>query len=286
MSGNGSWLRRNPAVVWIVALAAVAVVVALFFIGSGKSIPLLGKPAGEQDPELDLKLNSLDVNVDIGHFDGVLGKPALAADKVIKIVYMEVKKRHARPKEVVEEIKYREYFYVHKGFFVQVIADEAGKVGMYSVTARGADYVPTLTTAIDQPVRLGRSVYTDLQQTPIKIAGVLDPQRENSFYYEIYSVTSAESRVVVFSSNTSGYLEKAGRLDEKTTGLFVSRFGPDAEGFPIHAMHGEFRNATTINTYSVVAGWLRGIDMTATGTNFGSALINFGPRAEQLKTLQ
>jgi hypothetical protein len=287
MSGNVDlgWSKRRRVVLFILGSLAVALIAALFFIGSGKSIPLLDKFSGGSDPELDQKLNSLDVNLDLGHFDRVLGKPAIATDKVIKIASVVVK-RHARPRQVIEEIKYREYFYIHEGFYVQVITDEAGKVGLYSITARGTDYRPNINTPLAQPVRLGQSMYGDLQQTPIKIAGVLDPDATNSFYYEVFPDTSAQGRLAVFSSNTNGYLAHAGKLDEKSSGFFVSRFGPDAEGFPIHAMHGEFRKTTTINTYSVVATWLRGIDMTSSGVNYGSALINFGPRADQLGAVQ
>lgn len=285
MSGSLNGLQRRPAVLFIVVLVVIAVIGALFFMGKGKPNPLLDKVSDGHHPELDQKLNSLAVNLDVAHFDGVLGNPAIAADKVIKIATVEVK-RHARPKQIIEEIKYREYFYIHEDFYVQVIADEAGKVGLYSITARDKRYLPNITTATAETVRLGRSVYGDLSNPPIKVAGLLNPNRENTFYYEIYPATSAEGGFVVFASNTNGYLDKVAQLDEKTSGLLISRFGPDAEGFPIHAMHGEFREATTINTYTFVAAWLKGFDMTTTGANYGTALINFGPRADQLTVAQ
>lgn len=283
MSGDGSLngSQRRPAVLFILALVIIAVMGALFLMWKGNPAASLEKIPDGNNHELDQKLNSLAVNLGITHFDSVLGNPAIATDKVIKIATVEVK-RHARPKQVIQEIKYREYFYIHEDFYVQVIADEDGKVGLYSITARNKRYLPSITTATVETVRLGRSVYGDLSNPPIKVAGILNPNRENTFYYEIYPATSAEGGFVVFASNTNGYLDKAAQLDERTSGLLISRFGPDAEGFPIHAMHDEFRKATTINTYSVAAAWLKGFDMTTTGANYGSALINFGPRADQL----
>lgn len=285
MSGNGSVNGgvRRP---WVWAAVFVAAVVVAVAVVMGRAMwgSLQDGPDAGDNPELDAKLNALDVNLDVAQFDSLLGKPALAADKVIKTATVKIR-RHAKPRQIIEETKYREYFYVHPHFYVQVITDEAGKVGLYSVTARSPQYVPKINTALPQQVQIGRSVYGDLQATPIKIAGNLEPDRRDSFYYEIYPLAATPDRVVVFSSNTNGYLKNTAQLDEKTSGLMVSRVGPDAEGFPLHEMHAEFRKTTTINTYSVAAVWLKGFDMTSTGANFGSALINFGPRGEQLKPL-
>lgn len=264
-----------------VRTAIVLLAVALLMLGCSRG----SAPDTGQNAELDQKISSLKTDVDIGHFDSLLGKPAMKNDKVVKIASYTLK-RHGRPKQVIEEIKYLEHFYVHQHFVVQAITDEAGKVGLYSVMARSADYLPNINTELGEPVRLGKSVYADLQKKPVKIVGRLGTNFRDASYYEIFLVEGQKNKLAVFSSNPNGYLKNIGRLDDRDSGMLISRFSAAAENFPLTATHDVFRKSSTINTYSVVAPWLRGIDMTTEGANYGEALINFGPRADQMAAWQ
>lgn len=232
--------------------------------------------AAAHNAEFDQKLNSLNVDVDIAQFDKLLGKPASQKQREIVDVTMVIK-RHARPRRVEEKFTYKEYFYVDDHYYVQAVTDEAGKVGMYSVTARDEDYSPTLQTVMGKPLQLGKTVYADFSPTARKIAADFSGNSAKPSYYEVVVSSGKEPQIAVVSTNPQGQIGKMGKLTHDGGGMLIKWFSLAGQDFPLHEEHDNFRKSTTINTYTEVAPWFRGVDNSGDGANFGDAAINFGP---------
>ncbi|MCR6650192.1 MAG: hypothetical protein NVV73_01240 [Cellvibrionaceae bacterium] len=238
----------------------------------------------ERKAEFDTTFNSLKLNVDISEYNRVFGEPALTLPRTVTIANMVVR-RHAPPRKVEESFSYIEHLYVNPYFYVQVLTDEAGKVGMYSITARTAGYAPTINTVFGHPISLGKSVYEDLQAAARKIGADFTKPEQNA-YYEILVTNAEEPEIAVAGTNPLGYVEKVGNFPEKSDEIFVKWFLLTGTDFPMSEEHDTFRKNTTINTYSRAATWCRGLDNTGGGTNLGAASIHIGPSPAQLASIK
>jgi hypothetical protein len=231
-----------------------------------------------RNAEFDQKLNALNVDVDISQFHQLLGEPSSQKQREIIDVTMVIK-RHARPRRVEEKFIYTEYFYENDHFYVQAVTNEAGKVGMYSVTARGKNYSPTLQTIMGKPLQLGNTVYADFAATARKIAADFSENSTKPNYYEVVVSSGKEPQIAVVSTNPRGQIGKMGKLTHEGEGPLIKWFALNGQGFPLHEQHESFRKNTAINTYTEVAPWFRGVDNSGDGANFGESAINFGPGA-------
>lgn len=230
------------------------------------------------------KINLLKLGVEVGYFTQHLGEPKLKENKTLKMVSYKII-RHAPPKKEVREVLYNEYYYSNPHFYVQAVANQAGMVEYYSVTARGANFQPKITTGLGEPVELGKTVYQALKKLPYKVAGRLAERPENAAYYEIFVLDSVAPKLEIFSTNPNGYIKEVVPLDEKKDGFLVAKITEDM-AFPITPVHDNFRKATTINTYSAATAEFEGIDASSEGMNYGETKITFGPRAELIEKLQ
>jgi hypothetical protein len=276
--------KNRTLTIFLVILAVFGAGVAAVATGSLQKMPFFDTLLGVPKEELDKKLNSLKLGVNIEQFHTLLGKPVISENKSIKLISYSLK-WHGTPKKEVREVPYTEYFYNHPHYYVQAITNESGKVDFYSITAKTAKYHPQLTTALGNSVQLGKSVYGDLQKIPFKIGGRLSENAKNTAYYEVFSLTSQEQKWAVFSSNPYGYLTTLVPLDEKKEGFLVKRFR-EGDSFPLNPIHETFRKSTIINTYSAATPEFLGIDTAPDGLNYGEGKISFGPREEQLGALK
>lgn len=240
------------------------------------------KRGAEENAALDQKLNSLKVDVDIKNFHQVLGEPSSEKQREVTNVTMTIK-RHAPPKKVEEKFTYKDYLYENEHFYVQAVTDEAGKVGMFSITARDSDYLPTIQTEMDKPIQLGKTVYADFSPTARKIAADFRESSTKPSYYEVVVHTGKEQTYVVVATNPHGKAGKIGKLKPQDGDVLIKWFSLAGQDFPLNEEHDAFRKATVINTYTEVAPWFRGVDNSGDGANFGENTINFGPHTTQLK---
>lgn len=284
------WMKKHP-VILLLSLFMIVVSSMLTLIEGGSKVYGMYKSTLGYNAELDKKLNSLNVEVDIGYFDSVLGLPAIKNRRTLTHTFFSVEGADSfqdllTPKEVEEEVTYNEYFYISEFYYVQAVADENDKVGMYSITAREPDYVPEIETDLGEIIRLGKSVYGDLQRKPTKVAGLLGMNLKHFNYYEVILFDPGNYRYAIFSSNPNGHFENVGSLDWEIGDIFAEGFSVDADDFPMHSKHDDFRRITTINTYSVTTPWFQGIDLTEDGVNYGGAQINFGPHVDQVSMIK
>lgn len=234
----------------------------------------------EQVAELDKKLNALQIDVNIEHFNKVLGEPVSENTRNITQERV-ILKRQARPRKVQETYTFKEYIYVNPHYYVQAVTNEKNEVGMYSITIRNSVYKPTLQTVLGQQVQLGKSVYDELDRPPRKI-GADFKTSGRAAYYEILLADNEQTLLAIFSNNPFGYTEKLGSFEEGKDDIFVKWFSLWGGDFPLHEEHDAFRKKTAFNTYSVSAPWFSGVDSTAEGSNLGEDSITFGPRADPL----
>lgn len=258
----------------------LTVVTLLFALGCSKKEDPEAIKA--RNAEFDQKLNSLAVDVDIDKFHQLLGEPAAKKQREIVDVTMTIR-RHARPKKVEERFTYTDYLYTNDHFYVQAVTDEAGKVGMYSITAKNSDYQPTLQTVMGKPIHLGKTVYADFSPTARKIAADFSGGADKPSYYEVVVSGFEDPKVAVVSTNPLGTPGKVGKLSAENGETLIKWFSLAGNDFPLNEEHDEFRKNTTINTYTAVAPWFRGVDNSADGANFGDSKINFGPTNSALK---
>lgn len=235
-----------------------------------------------RNQEFDKKLNALNIDVNIADFDKILGQPTSQGQREIITETMKIR-RQARPKRVEEKFIFTEYFYVNDYFYVQAVTDEAGKVGMYAITARDARYQPHINTIFNRTVDLGKTVYSDVDATVRKIAVDIGGDSKRPAYYEVMVNTGEDPQIAIMATNPIGVAGKTGEFVVEQGTLFVRWFSLAGDGFPLNEMHKSFRQNTAINTYARAATWFRGLDNSASGANFGEKAINFGPRQGQLK---
>ena len=278
------WLKKHPAVLVISLLIIIISSLVSLVEGSGKIYGMYKATIG-YNSELDKKLNSLNVEVDIGYFDSLLGYPAIKNTRKIKYVHYLMKDIN-NPKEIEEEVTYKEYFYINENYYVQAVTDESNKVGMYSITARSTKYIPEIKSDLGELIRLGKSEYGDLKNEPRKVAGLLGMNIKHFNYYEVFLFDPGNYRYVVYSSNPNGYFENVGRLDWEIGNIFAKGFSVDDNDFPMHEKHNAFRKSTTINTYSVTTPWFQAIDLSDEGVNYGGSKINFGPHVDQVSMIK
>jgi hypothetical protein len=236
-----------------------------------------------RNAEFDQTLSALSVDIAIDEFHRVLGEPASQKRHELHRV-QRVVKRHAPVRIVEEEFTYIEYLYVNDHFYVQAVADEEGKVGMYSITARTADYTPSVPTILDRPVQLGKSTYADFAPRSRKMAVDFSKNRDKPAYYEVIvklgdERRNEESLYALIATNPLGHIEKMGKLTHGDSDVLTQWFSLSGHNFPLNEEHGVFRQNTTINTYTTVASWFRGIENTADGSNFSDNAISIGPHA-------
>lgn len=236
----------------------------------------------ERKAEFDTKLNALKIETNISEYKSVFGEPTVTHPRTVT-VYNTVVRRHAPPRQVEESFSYIEHLYVNPYFYLQVLTDEAGKVGMYSITARTAGYAPTINTIFGHPIYLGKTVFDEMQ-APARKLGADFTKPERRAYYEIMVGNSKEAEIAVVGTNPLGYVEKVGTFPEKTDEIFVKWFVLAGTDFPMSDEHEAFRKNTSINTYSRAAKWFRGLDNTGGGTNLGEAPIHIGPSPAQLES--
>ena len=117
-----NWLKKHPAVLLIsVFLVVFSSIVTL--VDGMQRLAVFYKLTLGHDAELDRQLNKLSVEVDIGYFENILGKPSIINKREVKVSYFSLKKN--KGKTVIE--KYKEYFFVDKRFYVQAVTDMNGK---------------------------------------------------------------------------------------------------------------------------------------------------------------
>lgn len=240
------------------------------------------KRGAEENAELDQKLNSLKVDVDIKNYHQLLGEPISQQQREVTNVSMTIK-RHAPPKKVEEKFTYTDYLYEHDDFYVQAVTDQAGKVGMFSITARDSDYLPTIQTEMEKPIQLGKTVYADFAPSARKIAADFGKDSAKPSYYEVVVHTGKEHTYVVVATNPFGKVGKVGKLSPQEGDRLIKWFTLAGQDFPLNEEHDAFRKSTVINTYTEVAPWFRGVDNSGDGANFGENVINIGPQAMQFK---
>ncbi|MBF1802738.1 ETEC_3214 domain-containing protein [Alloalcanivorax profundimaris] len=278
------WMKKHPV---ILVLSLIVVVLSSFItvIEGGAKIHDMYKSTIGHNAEIDKKLNSLNVEVDIGYFDGILGPPAIKNKRNLTRKYYSIESlmdESKNPKELEEKISYNEYFYVDELYFVQAVTDEDNKVGMYSITSRSSTYIPEIKTDLGDIIFLGKSTYNETKKKPRKVAGLLGMNLKHFNYYEVFLFDPGNYRYAIYSSNPNGYFDSVGGLDWEIGDVFAKGFSVDDDDFPMHGKHDEFRKSTTINTYSVTTPWFRGIDLSDEGVNYGGAQINFGPHVDQV----
>jgi hypothetical protein len=281
------WMKKHP-VILVFSLFIVIVSSFVTLVESGGKMYEMYKATIGHNAELDKKLNSLNVEVNIGYFDSVLGFPAIKNTRKLKQKYYSFESIEdlENPKEVEESFTYKEYFYISESYYVQAVTDEKDKVGMYSITSRSENYIPEIKSDLGELVRLGKSTYGDMKKKPRKVAGLLGMNLKHFNYYEVFLFDPGNYRYVVYSSNPNGYFENVGSLDWEIRDLFAKGFSVDDNDFPMHEKHKEFRAATTINTYSVTTPWFQGIDLSDDGVNYGGSQINFGPHVDQVSMIK
>lgn len=240
--------------------------------------------SAERKAEFDTKLNALKIETDLSEYKSVFGEPAVTHPRTVTVANTVIR-RHAPPRQVEESFSYIEHLYVNPYFYLQVLTDEAGKVGMYSITARTADYAPTINTVFGHPIYLGKSVFGDMQ-APARKLGADFTKPEQRAYYEIMVNNSEAAEIAVVGTNPLGYVEKIGDFPEKSDEIFVKWFVLAGTDFPMSDEHDAFRKNTSINTYSRAAKWFRGLDNTGGGTNLGKAPIHIGPSPAQLESIK
>jgi hypothetical protein len=270
--------RSGYSVRFVMLVLSTLAIGALWSCASDKKEPTSVLSEVHFDPkEMDKKLNALSVDVEIGHFNSVLGAPASSADKIVEQVILKVR-RHATPRREVHQVKLREYWYEHPGYYVQAVTNEEGKVGMFTITARTEQYQPQINTAIGETISLGKSTYDVLPGKPRKVAARLDAEPKESGYYEVFMISPENKNWLIFSTNPKGYVENIVTVDDKKEGVFVSRFSLTMDDFPVHETHGNFRSKTTMNTYGMAASWFEALDLSSHGANFGDNMVSIGPQ--------
>lgn len=281
------WLKNHPVVLVISVFLVVVSSLVTLVEGGGKVFSMYKATIGH-NAEIDKKLNSLNVEVDIGYFNSVLGAPAIKNSRSITKTFYSFKSFEdiKSPKEVEETLTYKEYFYINEYYYVQAVTDENNKVGLYSITARSEKYIPEIKSDLGETVYLGKSTYGEMKEKPRKVAGLLGMNLKHFNYYEVIIFDPGNYRYVVYSSNPNGHFESVGSLDWEIGDLFSKGFSVDNDDFPMHQKHKEFRLSTTINTYSVTTPWFKGIDLTDDGVNYGGAQINFGPHVDQVSMIK
>ncbi len=259
---------------------------------SGESSPGQAPAAGSvlsaealaaRNAELDQTLNALSLDVGIDQFHQQLGEPVSQKRHELERTH-RVLKRHAPVRIVEERYTYIEYLYENDYFYVQAVTDENGKVGMYSITTKTADYTPSIPTILDRPVQLGKSTYADFAPRARKMAADFRNDARKPGYYEVVvklgdARRDEESYFALIATNPLGYIEKIGKLTPKDGDILTQWFAMNGHNFPLNDEHGAFRQDTTINTYTAVANWFHGIENTADGSNFGDNVISIGPKA-------
>lgn len=282
------WIKKHP-VILVLSLIVVVVSSLISLIEGGGRIYEMYKATIGHNAELDKKLNSLNVEVDIGYFDGVLGPPAIKNVRSITHKYYSFKSLMDDPHnstKIEKNISYKEYFYINDLYFVQAVTDEEGKVGMYSITARASKYIPEIKTDLGELVLLGKSTYGNLENKPKKVAGLLGMNLKHFNYYEVFLFDPGNYRYAIYSSNPNGHFQSVGDLDWEIRDIFAKGFSVDDDDFPMHKKHEKFRKSTTINTYSVTTPWFQGIDLSENEVNYGGAYINFGPHVDQVSMIK
>lgn len=276
-------VQKSKKPFWLLASLGVLVVVVAFGLLQHK-LPFYSLSSQEAEA-LTQKLNQLKLGVEIASFTQQLGEPKIKENKTIKLVSVKII-RHAPPKKEVREVVYTECFYSSPYFYVQAVANEAGIVQFYSITARNEQFQPKIKTVLNESVQLGYSVYQTLPpKTPYKVAGRLAEGPAKTAYYEIFALDSALPKLEVFSSNPYGIIKDLVPLDEKKEGYLVSKFF-DGTAFPITPQHDTFRKTTVINTYTAVTAEFEGIDTSPDGMNYGETKFTFGPREDQIQKMQ
>lgn len=276
-------VQKSKQPLWV--LASLGALVVLVVLGVLLQKLAFYSLSSKESEALTQKLNQLKLGVDISYFTEQLGEPKRSENKTIKLVSYKVI-RHATPKKEVREVVYKEYYYSSPYFYVQAVANEAGVVQLYSITARNEQFQPKIKTVLNESVQLGYSVYQNLPpKTPYKVAGRLAEGPANAAYYEIFVLESGVPKLEVFSSNPHGIIKDLVPLDEKKEGFLVSKFF-DETPFPITPQHDTFRKTTVINTYTAVTAEFEGIDTSPDGMNYGETKFTFGPREDQIQKLQ
>ena len=156
----------------------------------------------------------------------------------VKIIHHAPLKRSSRG--VVQRILLR-----HPYFYVQAIANQAGVVEFYSITARSERFQPKIKTGLNEFVELGKTLYQTLPKSPLQGGRSLDGKSKNTAYYEIFVLDSSVPKLEIYSTNPTGYLKSTVALDEKKGGFLVSKLN-DETPFPISPVHDAYRRATPL----------------------------------------
>ena len=119
------WLKNHP-VILIVSMIIIVVSSITTLVKAVKDSYQFYKTTIGYNAELDKKLNSLNIEVDIGYFNSVLGAPAIKNSRSTTHKFYSIKSieepGNLEGKE--EELNYNEYFYINKYFYVQAVTDQ------------------------------------------------------------------------------------------------------------------------------------------------------------------
>ena len=108
---------------------------------------------------------------------------------------------------------YSEYYYATPYFYVQAIANQAGVVEFYSITARSERFQPKIKTGLNEFVELGKTLYQTPKVALHKVAGRLTENPKIRLIMKFCS--DPVPKLEIYSTNPTGYLKSTVALDEK-----------------------------------------------------------------------
>jgi hypothetical protein len=150
----------NGTVTFLASLATILGVIAL--VANVPQFSQYFSKTFRADHYWEQQLNALNVQVNIGTFEDVLGKPTLT-------------------NSLTHDPNYVEQIFVTDRFYVTAIVDAISKVQAYSITTRSADFKPYIQRS---NVTLGQSVFAANGDDPDLTGGVID--HANFMYEELY----------------------------------------------------------------------------------------------------
>ncbi|MCK4553380.1 hypothetical protein KAU19_00250 [Candidatus Parcubacteria bacterium] len=181
-------------------------------------------------------LSQLSADVHIGYFTEILGNPVFVNNYDERI--------HAN--QELTKTNLTEYVFVNKYYFVQALTDNQGKVIVYTVTTRVANFNPKF-----KGIELGKTKFKDLgQAVDGDIVSYLGAH--NFYYHETYwGANPGNYQTSIYALNEAGYAGLEEELESytmippsKKLGEEILSSDPEIE---------KFRNNAIINTYGVSA---------------------------------
>jgi len=209
-------------------------------------------------------ISQLSADVHIGYFTEILGNPVFVNNYDERI--------HIDQESIKTNLT--EYIFVNKYYFVQALTDSQGKVVVYTVTTRKADFNPKF-----KEIELGKTKFKDLgQAVDGNIISYLGAH--NFYYHETYwGANPGNYQTSIYALNGAGY---AGLEEELESYTVLPPFKKSGEKILLTDPEiKKFRNNATINTYGVSA------PQVFFRENFRENLndFRFGPDYNQIRIL-